>query len=363
MSNISDKDRAYLWLQLADNVSVSKKRRLIEYTGGAEALYNDFSDHAKEVIDTLGESGYAKLSIAHDDNYIDAKLESLLKADVTLVSEESENYPPLLKLVTDAPLLLFAKGNIDALKNTDTLGVVGTRTPSRYGKTVTENFVREIVHAGITIVSGLARGIDTVSHRTTVNEDKCTVAVVASGLDRCYPPENHELMKKICERGAVISEYPLGAIPYPHRFPERNRIISGMSRGILIPEAGKNSGSLITLRYALEENRNVYIIPSNIDSDKGIGSNEALRELQGAMVTEPNHILADYGVKEREVKPSQMQLDYLEEKLIEFIKEEDRHFDELVEFSGISVSNLISLLSKLELLGLIKKLPSNYYGK
>ncbi len=170
-------------------------------------------------------------------------------------------------------------------------------------------------------------------------------------------------MDSICSNGAVISEYPLGAIPYPHRFPERNRIISGMSRGILITEAGRKSGSLITLRYAVEENRNVYIVPGNVDSPKSAGSNEALRELQGAMVTEPNHILADYGVKERDARPPQMKLDVLEERIMEFVKSEDRHFDEIIEFSGIGVSSLVALLSKLELLGLIKKLSGNYYGK
>ena len=363
MSDMNVKDRAYFWLQLADNASVGKKRRLIEYVGGIESLYNGFPDHAKEVIDTLGESGFAKLSIARDDNYIDKKIEELRKAGVAIVSEESENYPPLLRDISDAPIAIFAKGNLNALKSTDTLGVVGSRTPSRYGKSVTENFVREIVHADITIVSGLARGIDTVAHRSAIGEDKVTVAVVANGLDRCYPPENHSLMDSICSNGAVISEYPLGAIPYPHRFPERNRIISGMSRGILITEAGRKSGSLITLRYAVEENRNVYIVPGNVDSPKSAGSNEALRELQGAMVTEPNHILADYGVKERDARVPQMKLDVLEEKIVEFVKGEDRHFDEIIEFSGIGVSSLVALLSKLELLGLIKKLSGNYYGK
>lgn len=363
MRELTERERGYFWLSLIDGMSSLRKRELLDSVGGIENLYERFEDYVKDVIDIAGESNYAKLSIARDTEYLERKLQELDKYKVDFITEDSEYYPTLLKEIQDPPLLIYYKGNKEILKRNDTLAVVGSREPTRYGRDITRELVKEIVYSDVVIVSGLARGIDSIAHKTALSESKVTIAVVACGLDRCYPADNHELMDRIVADGIVISEYPIGAVPYAYRFPERNRIISGLSKGILVTEAGRNSGSLITMNFALEQNRNVYIVPGNINSPHSYGCNDALKQLQGALVTEANDILKDYSAKIREQEPCDMQLDVLEEKLVDFIHKEDRHFDEIIEFADINVNSLLALLSKLELLGLIQKLPGNYYGK
>jgi len=158
------------------------------------------------------------------------------------------------------------------------LAVVGTREPSGYGRVVTENLTRELVGNGFTVISGMARGVDTISHRMALNCNGRTIAVLGSGLDIIYPPENASLFKKISENGAVITEFPFGAIPDPGNFPRRNRIVSGLSLGVLVIEAGVKSGAIITAFEALEQNREVFAVPGPINSRKSIGTNRLIKE-------------------------------------------------------------------------------------
>lgn len=205
-----------------------------------------------------------------------------------------ENYPKLLAQIYDPPVVLYYKGEIDWDK--PAIAVVGTRKITGYGKTVTEQFTKKLSNAGLTIVSGLARGIDTQAHLTTVAENGRTVAVLGSGLNNIFPPENKDLAAKIASGyGAVISEFPPDDMSLPGNFPARNRIISGLSLAILIIEAAEGSGSLITARLALEQGREVFAVPGPVTSDLSKGPINLIR--QGAIaVSSPDEVLEELGI-------------------------------------------------------------------
>lgn len=245
----------------------------------------------------------------------EAEWEKLVRAGVQLVSFEDEGYPPLLKEISGCPFGIYVRGS---LPQDDDLpfAIVGTRRATSDGKNTARRFACELAQCGFSIVSGLAFGIDAAAHEGCLDGRGATVAVLAGGLDAVYPRENERLAEKILENGgAIISEYPPGAPPYPDRFLERNRIISGLSRGVLIVEAPKGSGSLATARFALEQNRDVFVVPGPIAHPNFIGSHQLIR--QGAtLVAAPEEILEAYGITREEKIAARENTASPEEKLI-----------------------------------------------
>ncbi|MEG1963436.1 MAG: DNA-processing protein DprA [Clostridia bacterium] len=352
---------ALIWLNDFEPINIKKKHLLLEKVQNASEIFDMVINNYSLLKQILGDKNAELLKENSNNEYIQGILTKMLANKVQAVTLESEMYPCQLKEIFCPPICLYCKGNLQLL-NSNLLGVVGTRRPTRYGKDITRQFVRELVYSGFGIVSGMAKGIDTVAHSVALEEEAQTIAVVACGLDIIYPAENRELFNNLVENGLIISEYPIGFAPLTFRFPERNRIISGLSRGVLVTEAGKNSGSLITVNCALEQNRNVYIVPGNINSPQSSGCNEKLMQLQGAMVICANDVLADFNLKGRDAKPSNIQMDFLETQIVEFLRIESKHFEEILQFCDIEVNKLIPLLMKMEILGIIKKLPSNYYS-
>lgn len=214
------------------------------------------------------------------------------KVHIIIISYNDNEYPALLKNIVNPPVVLYARGNVDLL-NKVSVGIVGCRRCSYYGKEIARKMAFELSKKDITVVSGLARGIDTWSHIGALNGKGNTIAVLGSGLDNIYPPENKGVYQKIIETGGlVISEYIVGIKPLAHHFPNRNRIISGLSKGVLLVEARKRSGSFITVDYALEQGRDVYAIPSDITRTEYVGANELIK--QGAkLVTNVSDIIED----------------------------------------------------------------------
>ncbi|MCK4753917.1 MAG: DNA-processing protein DprA, partial [Calditrichia bacterium] len=272
-------------------------------------------------------------------------------------------YPARLKKIYDAPVILFYIGDISVLK-TDAIGVVGTRNPSEYGKMVTEKICHDLVKYNLTIVSGLARGIDTVAHRTVVKNGGKTVAVLGCGLDQIYPPENKNLAKHIIENGVIISEYRIGTIPDPVNFPKRNRIISGLSLGVLVSEAGEKSGALITAFQALDQNREVFAIPGPISSRKSIGTNQLIK--QGAkLVQETDDIIQELESQLGNVESVEQQTETIlkgfENTLYGMLSQEPVHIDLLARQSERTTSEVLSVLLTLELLGVVKQLSGKMF--
>lgn len=293
-------------------------------------------------------------------------LKDYLDSGARLSCIEDEDYPHWLGKIHDPPYLLYYRGDLSSL-NELSIAIVGSRRASSYGKTQSFRLSRELAAQGITIVSGMARGIDTEAHKGALEAGGKTVAVLGSGLNTIYPPENKQLYNQISQQGAVISEFPPHTHPEPGNFPMRNRVIAGLSQGVLVVEAQQRSGALITVDFALEQGRDVFAVPGPINSKNSEGSNNLIK--QGAcLVSEINDILSEYGIdqEENETNLQQGQLFTLsseEKQLLELLSSETKHFDDLLYESKKTIGELSTSLLQMEVKGIIKALPGNYYVK
>jgi DNA processing protein len=291
-------------------------------------------------------------------------IQKLEEEHIFCITPEEPTYPTLLKEVYDPPLCLFVRGTLDNI--TCPLAVVGARKTTPYGRQITQEIVSPLARAGVTIISGLAFGIDSVAHNSALEAQGITVAVLGGGIDTqtIYPRQHISLVKKIIAHGgAVISEYPPGTEPTRFSFPKRNRIIAGMSLGTLVIEAGKKSGSLVTAHYALDTNRDVFAIPQNITSKTSIGTNEIIK--QGAhIVTTHTDILeilhlqdVSQYVTNKEIFPASP----TEAKILPHLSREAVHVDSIIKQSNLDSASVMSTLTLMEMKGVVKNLGSMMY--
>ncbi|MBF0522635.1 MAG: DNA-protecting protein DprA [Candidatus Omnitrophica bacterium] len=306
----------------------------------------------------------------------------MAKSNIHAVTYKDEDYPESLKNIVDFPVVLYVKGRL-AKDQKLSLAIVGSRKASLYGLSVAEKFATRFAELGITVVSGMARGIDTAAHKGALKARGLTTAVLGSGLAHIYPPENKNLFEEIAQAGgAVVSEYPMDTEPFAYNFPRRNRIISGLSLGVIIVEAGMKSGALITARCALEQGREVYAVPGKIDSPSSEGVNNLIK--QGAkLVTSIEDILEDLktpmtqALKEEQIGREQEKeplaaaaqnnilnsLSDRERSIYEHLSEEPVHIDDIAQKSGLASSCVIAVLMQLELKRLVKQLPGKHFKR
>ncbi len=294
----------------------------------------------------------------------DEELKKLEKYGVRILTPTNKKYPRLLKEIYDFPQILYYLGDVSAFSKFS-LAIVGSRKYTSYGKEITEYFSRELAEMQLTIISGLALGIDALAHRAAVDASGRTIAVLGCGLDYIYPPTNRKLAKEILRSGGLIlSEYPLGSGPLRHHFPCRNRIISGLSLGVLVIEAAEKSGSLLTANYALEQNREVFAIPGNIFSLKSAGCHQLIKS--GAkLVNKPQDILTELEIKNvKEYKEAKkITPDSKEEEIIlNFLKEVPREINHIIKKLDLPVSRVNSFLTIMEMKGKIKNLGNGLYS-
>lgn len=302
------------------------------------------------------------------DEDVDWQIEKCEKSNYQIVTYWSDNYPDLLRNITYPPILLFVKGyiNPDSSRN---ISIVGTRKNTHYGKLVTEYFVESFVKNKIRIVSGLAYGIDSIAHNSTLKNGGITYAVIASGLDEITPHLSEELSKKIIEKGgAIITEYKCGTKSLQGYFPQRNRIISGLSRATIIIESAKKGGALITANFAFDQNRELYAVPGNINSDKSKGTNLLIKNLKAQPALNPDSILEDLGLLTVKLnKREQAKIITFKntnyENVFNSIDSQPVHIDDLIQKTNIDISELLVILLELEFDGFIKQLPGKYYIK
>lgn len=291
-------------------------------------------------------------------------LQQIHDKDINITWIDDNDYPVLLRSIPDPPYIIYYKGH-PGTANSICIAVVGCRAATIYGRNTARDFARELAYIGVVVVSGMARGIDTEAHRGALEGGGKTIAVLGSGLDIIYPRENQQLFQDICNSGMVISEFSPGTIPEPGNFPMRNRIISGLSRGVLVVEAKARSGSLITADFALEQGRDVFAVPGPITSKNSQGTNDLIK--QGAvMVTCSEDIINEYNdmiVKPKDLPPEDgnIQLDNDEKNIIQYMGYNPIHFDELVNKTGYNIGLMSSILLGLEFKGIIKGIPGNYY--
>lgn len=293
----------------------------------------------------------------------DAEAERLLKSSIHALTWHDEEYPARLKEIYDLPPLIYVKGSL-LPDDERSIAVVGTRNPSHYGRQATEQLVYDIANAGVAIVSGLARGVDGVAHQTALDTGQRTIAVLGSGLDIIYPREHTNLSERIADNGALISEHALGTRPDARNFPRRNRIMSGMTLGTLVIEAGARSGALITARQALDENREVFAVPGSIFSDSSNGTNMLIRRGEAKLVTTCEDVLEELNLTTvaRQIEMAALfPDDENEAELLRFITFDPVHVDEVCRSSGRSAPDVSGTLAMMELKGLVKQVGGMNY--
>lgn len=280
----------WIWLASVECLGPVKKFALLNKFETAKRIYNATE---KEIlkVDGMSDKIVQNMQKAKDAKLLEKYEKYILKNDIKIINISDDNYPAKLKNIYAPPITIFAKGDISLL-NSKSIAIVGSREPSKYGIYVAEKFSKELSKEGITIVSGLARGIDTFAHVGALSSFGKTIAVLGSGIDIVYPKENAKYYREISEKGLIISEYIVGTAPESKNFPQRNRIISGLSDGVLVVEASKNSGTMITTDFALEQGKELYVIPGNITSNLSAGTNNLIKE--GAkLITDVYEILED----------------------------------------------------------------------
>ncbi|MDP4181296.1 MAG: DNA-processing protein DprA [Bacillota bacterium] len=359
----------WVWLNSIPKIGAVKSNQLLSFFGHPKNIW-DASEVELNKAGLLSRQGIESIL---NDKYKEVALKNLTAAkenNIDIITIRDEVYPYYLKNIYDPPIILYVKGNI--LKNEKCIAVVGSRKATYYGLKMAESLSYAMASVGLTVISGMARGIDTYAHKGAVLAKGRTIAVLGCGIDVVYPPENKELMGQISKIGAVISEFPPGAPPLPSNFPARNRLISGMSLGVVVIEAGERSGSLITAEFALEQGREVFAVPGNINSINSVGTNKLIKD--GAkIVTNVEDILEElnnYGItdmdkvfdKKKVIDENMLKgLGNEERKLIENLRLEPLHIDALSKKSGLDIKIVSSLLVMLELKGIIEQIPGKIF--
>ena len=279
-------------------------------------------------------------------------------ADIKIIKRGDVEYPRSLLALKNPPEQLYAKGNLQLLTR-PMVSVVGTRDCTRYGSTVAKELAEQCAAAGICVVSGLAEGIDAMAHRGAINS---TIAVLGNGLDCYYPIVNRELQDEIAEHGLLLSEYPLGFHADKTTFPQRNRIVAALGRAVVAVEADKHSGTLITVRAAQALEKQIFAVPGNINCYASQGTNELIAKGVAKIMTSPADVLACFGESGSDTKKQQSRQVTFEQKIIlDILKTDEVHIDDLIVASGMAVPQLSTLLTNMEMIGLIEKLPGNLY--
>ncbi|MEG1985544.1 MAG: DNA-processing protein DprA [Clostridia bacterium] len=360
-ANYNNNYIALLFLDQIDGLGIKRKNKLLALVSQPSELIDDIDKLKYEFVKIVGEEIYIGFLNLINSGAEKDVIEKLERNSITAIAYFDDNYPEGLINIYDRPLILYAKGNLNLLKSR-CISVVGTRSPTRYGINVTRDFVAAFAQAGLTIVSGFARGIDTAAHKTAVELELPTIAVVASGLDIVYPAENLYLSKLIIDNnGLFLSEYKLGTRVTTYNFPERNRIISGLSEGVFVPEMTEKSGTMITVNHALEQGKTVYVVPANINSPASKGSNQLIKTMQGCIVTEPQDVLKDLNIDTALPEKEMYQMTLVEQQIISELEKGEAHFETLIKCTGLTVNELNSILLELEISDLIEKITGNFY--
>ena len=349
-------------LNKINGVGPQKMQMLLNFFGSAEKAWNASQE---ELIQSgIGEKISEKITLERKGINPDLEWEKMEKYGIRMITILDTDYPILLKEITNPPYIIYIRGNID-LNASPLVAIVGSRKFTAYGSQVASTFAKDLARAGIIVVSGMALGIDAIAHQGALEAGGQTVAVLGDGLDdeSIHPKNNFQLSRDIIENGALVSEFPFGTPPLAFNFPTRNRIIAGLSLGTLVVEAGEKSGTLITSSLALEFNREVFAVPGSIFSSQSLGTNDLIKK--GAkVVTSVKDILDELNLGTNQIPkqiiPKNFESD--EEKIImNLLSTEPIHIDNLAKVSKLSMSQVSSQLSMMEIKGWVKNIGGQNY--
>ena len=373
---MTDREHIQSWLalHLAPGMGPVSCNKLVAHFGSPEKVLSASSSDLADVIPLRQESLAALYGKGrqHLEDLVKKEIELAAEKNISIIPCDDPLYPALLRNIHDPPVVLYVMGTPELLSCRG-MGIVGSRAATHYGKSVAGQMANSLSMQGFTIISGMALGIDTAAHDGALDAEGETIAVLGCGLDIVYPPSNHNLYKRIASAGAVVSEYPLGTKPDSFRFPARNRIISGLSLGIVVVEAANRSGSLITASHALEQGREVFAVPGRIDSVKSAGTHTLLQ--QGAkLVHSISDIIEEFPAavfqplnNDSDQKEDEQvllkKMSHEEAELFGFIEVYPRTFDEIVKESSFTAQQTNEVLLLLELKGMVEPLPGKSYQR
>ena len=358
-----EKKEYHDWLKLVsiNSLGPSKIQKLLKIFKSPKEIFK-YDNKQLSDLTFLSENTINEIKKNENNEFIENQLKLLEKYNVRLISITEDEYPDLLKFIYNPPILLYIKGNI-LPRDHRAFAIVGTRKPTNYGKMMVQKIGAEVAKAGFTIVSGLAYGIDSCAHKAALDAGGRTIAVCGTGLDIIYPATHRNLAEHIIRSGALISEFPLGTKIEAWNFPTRNRIISGMCKGTFVVEGKRTSGALLTAKMALEQNRDIFALPGNINSSQSEGPNYLIK-LGAKIVTDAQDILEEYHIKMQvesvRITPKMTK----EEGLIyNLLQKNDNNLslDEMVALSDYSPAQLSAMLLNMELRGIIKREAQNRY--
>lgn len=357
---------AWIALNLIPQIGPVRVRKLLDRFGTPEAILAAKASELRSV-EGFGESQAQNLAQWESQVDLALELRKIEQRGLSILTQEDELYPASLRTIYDPPLVLYVWGELTP-RDHHAIGVVGSRHATLYGMNAAKKLSFQIAHSGFTVISGLARGIDTTAHEAALAAKGRTVAVIGSGIGKLYPPENQALAERIAANGAVVSEYPVDRIADRQTFPYRNRIVAGWSSGLLVVEAPLKSGSLITAQQASEQGRTVYAVPGPIDRPTSAGCNRLIQQgaklvMDGADVLDDLMCLFPTAPQAPDVQPVRapvpLQLD--EEILLKSIDHQEKHVDELIAASGLTPATVNVTLMRLEMKRLIRPLPGRRY--
>jgi DNA processing protein len=352
--------RFWIGFNLVRGIGPVKFRRLLDHYGEAEAAWNG-------TVAGLAAAGLDRRSIENlmsvrQGGQLDAALKAIEAAKAQVLTWEDEGYPRNLRDIPQAPPVLYMLGSLTPADEWS-VAMVGTRSASTYGREAARDLAAGLAANGVTVVSGMARGIDEIAHRAALEAGGRTVAVLGSGVDVIYPAEHKGLAQAIAQAGAVVSDYPMGTQPESANFPPRNRIISGLSKGVVVVEAGEVSGALITTDFAAEQGRDVFAVPGSILSRASKGTNRLIQ--QGAkLVTGVGDVLEELNlamVNEQRAARAVLPADATEAKLLACLSAEPAHIDDIGAQAGLPISQVSGALALMELKGMVRQLGGMSY--
>ncbi len=355
-------DKIIIWLSLFDNISYKKAKYIID-NFDLEDLFDNLKDYKAKLFKVIKSEDYNELLLNNNLMQVNRLLDEYKKMDISIVTYLSQYYPECLRETDAPPIILYAKGDISLLK-TESLAVVGTRRATNYGKASCNKIIKEVALNNITIVSGLAEGIDTIAHKSALEVKGKTIAVLGSGLNNIYPTSNIGLAKEILDKGGlIISEYKPSEPSVTYHFPVRNRIIAGLCKATFIVEATEKSGSMHTKNYALDYGREVFALPARINDIYSAGCNKIISNGQAKILLSSEDILDFYGTNQKMANSvSAIQLSYDEEIIYNILDLNESSIDDIVSKTGLETKVVLTLLMRMEIKGIIKKLPGNIFA-
>ena len=354
-------DKILIWLDKFDFLSYKKKDSIFNALKNVDFL-NDFINSYPKLENIINYEQFSRIYYDIKNNLIDEYVNSITKKGIRIITINSNDYPERLKNIDNPPFVLYCKGDISLLNDDNNISIVGTRHPTNYGKEVTNKFARELTINGFNIVSGLADGVDTISHKACLAEKGKTIAVLAGGFEHIYPSGNEGLSREIEKTGLLVTEKAPEYQALNYDFPYRNRIIAGLSSGVLITEASLKSGTMHTKEYAINYGKDLFVVPGNITSSASEGCNALIKDLRTNMVTSVDDILNVYHKTPNKSISKNIQLSVDEAIIYNLLKEGEMSFDELVIKTNFDSKTLSNLLTMLNFRGIIKKLAGNTYS-